>query len=144
MGGAEYYARCIGNRLKQSVADAARRFIMSMTARTHPLELILRATGPAELVNADEEVLWISESDDQFKEEFSDEFLSEEDIPSILDYLRDTGVITQMEFNALNSDRWDCTIETIDTGSETPPEEDDEDDGDDWEDEDEDEDDDDI
>jgi predicted dithiol-disulfide oxidoreductase (DUF899 family) len=99
-----------------------------MALHKHPLELVLRAHGTAELINSDEEILWVSDSDDDFKEEFSNEFLNEEDIPGILDYLREQKVLTQMEYNALNSDRWDCTIETLDSatvGSEDDEEDED-------------------
>ena len=84
-----------------------------MGARKHPLELILRAHGPAELLDANGALVWVSDSDDQFKEEFSDELLHEDDIPEILDYLSDEGIVTELEYNALNSDRWDCKVETL-------------------------------
>lgn len=101
-----------------------------MPAKKYPLELILLAHGPAELVNADEESLWVSDSDDDFKEEFSEEFLREDDIADILDYLRDEGIITEQEYNAFASDRWATTIETLETSVNGPgdDEEDDEDD----------------
>jgi hypothetical protein len=107
-----------------------------MPAKKYPLELILLAHGPAELVNADEETLWVSDSDDDFKEEFSDEFLREEDIADILDYLRDEGILTESEYNSFASDRWATTVETLEN-SVGDPEEDDEDE-DDLEDDDED------
>jgi hypothetical protein len=100
-----------------------------MPSKKYPLELILLAHGPAELVNADEETLWVSDSDDDFKEEFTEDFLREEDIADILDYLRDEGIITESEYNAFASDRWPTTVETLETavGDPDEDEEDDED-----------------
>ena len=90
--------------------------VRKLTApKRYPYELILRAHGPAELVDAAERQLWSSESDDDFRDEFSDEFLQEEDIPDILDYLADNDVINDEEFSALSSDRWDCTVETLES-----------------------------
>jgi len=85
----------------------------AIVKRKYPLELILRAHGPAELVDAEQSMIWVSDVDDDFRVEFNDEFLEEEDIPEILDYLADHGILNEMEFNALNSDRWDCTVETL-------------------------------
>jgi hypothetical protein len=82
--------------------------------RKYPLELILAAHGPAELVNADEETLWSSDADEDFKEEFSDEFLKEEDLPDICEYLLDNDYISQKEFNFFKTETWDCSVETID------------------------------
>lgn len=98
-----------------------------MTRRTYPLELILRAHGPAELVNAQEDVLWASDSDDDFREEFNDEFLAEEDIGDILEYLEDAEIISMEEFDKLSSDEWDCTVETLDQGPEDDEDGDEED-----------------
>ena len=98
-----------------------------MANRKQPLELILLAHGPAELVDANERTIWVSDSDDDFKEEFTEEFLREEDIPDILDYLRDEDIITEQEYNAFASDRWPTTVETLET-SVDEPDEDDEDD----------------
>ena len=110
-----------------------------MPAKKYPLELVLLAHGPAELLNADDESLWVSDSDDDFKEEFTEDFLREEDIPDILDYLLDSKVITQQEFNAFASDRWATSVETLE-GSVGDPD-DDEDDDDDFDDDEDDEDD---
>jgi hypothetical protein len=106
-------------------------------SRKYPLELILRAHGPAELVDADENVLWVSDVDDEFKEHFPDEFLNEEDSDAILDYLYDMDIINQKEFDAFNSDRWDTTIETVDTGKEEAEENEDLDDEEEFDDDDE-------
>lgn len=92
-----------------------------MSRRSYPLELILRAHGPAELVNADQETLWASDSDDDFREEFNDEFLQEEDIGDILEFLVDAQVITDKEFRFFESDHWDCTIETLESSVNEGP-----------------------
>jgi hypothetical protein len=111
-------------------------------ARKYPLELVLRAHGTAELVDSDGTVLWVSDSDDQFKEEFTDEFLTEDDIEEILDYLIDNGVLIEMEYNALNSDRWDVKVETLNQAAGEPDDDEDDDfddDDDDFDDDDDDE-----
>jgi hypothetical protein len=68
-----------------------------------PLELILHANGSAELLRADVTV-WSSDSDEAFKDEVSQEFLNEDDVPDILDYLVDAGRLTEEEAD-------DCLIE---------------------------------
>ena len=60
-----------------------------MPRRSIPLELVLRAHGPVELLNSNDETLWASDADDDFREEFNDEFLQEEDIGDILEWLED-------------------------------------------------------
>jgi hypothetical protein len=102
-----------------------------MAKRSYPLELILRAHGPAELVNSDEETLWASDSDDDFREEFNNEFLQEEDIGDILEFLLDNEIISQKEFEHFADENWDATIETIDNEDATPVRDDpgDDDDG---------------
>jgi hypothetical protein len=109
-------------------------------SKSYPLELILRAHGPAELVDAHEKQIWASDSDDTFRDEFPDDFLSEEDIPDILDYLKDERIINDEEYGRLSSDAWDCTVETLEsTAGELPaPLDDDEEDDDDEEEEDDD------
>jgi len=89
-----------------------------MPRRTYPLELILRAHGPAELVNSSDEILWASDSDDDFREEFNDEFLTEEDIEEILEYLVDNEKITEKEFDNFANEQWDVSTETIDQSDE--------------------------
>jgi hypothetical protein len=85
--------------------------------KLYPYELVLRAHGPAELLDSDDNQLWSSDSDDDFRDEFSDEFLQEEDIPDILDYLADHGYLNEEEFAALSSDRWDCSVETLESSA---------------------------
>lgn len=83
-----------------------------MPKKTHPLELVLRAHGPIELLNANEEMLWVSDSDDDFREEFNNEFLQEEDIGDVLEFLLEYGIINDSEFKRFESDQWDCIIES--------------------------------
>jgi hypothetical protein len=102
-----------------------------MAKRSYPLELILRAHGPAELVNADEETLWASDADDDFREEFNNEFLEEDDIGDILEYLADNDILSEKEFNHFADEDWVASIESLeDSVNETPdgPGDDEEDD----------------
>jgi hypothetical protein len=87
-----------------------------MPKRSYPLELILRAHGPAELVNSDEQTLWASDADDDFREEFNDEFLQESDIGDILEYLADNDLLSEKEFNHFADENWVATVETLDDG----------------------------
>jgi hypothetical protein len=85
-----------------------------MAKRSTPLELILRAHGPCELLNSRDETLWASDSDDDFREEFNDEFLREEDIGDILEYLVDAELISDDEANKFVDEEWRFSIETVD------------------------------
>jgi hypothetical protein len=96
-----------------------------MPRRSYPLTLILRAHGPAELVNSEEEILWASDSDDDFREEFNDEFLQEEDIGDILEYLYDSDIISDKEMDFFESEHWDCDIETLADAAGEPEDDDD-------------------
>lgn len=93
-----------------------------MPKRSFPLELILRAHGPVELVNSEDETLWASDADDDFREEFNDEFLQEEDIGEILDYLEEHEILSPQETDHFVNQEWDFSIETLDTSE---PEDDD-------------------
>ena len=86
--------------------------------RTYPLELVLTAHGTAELQNADEEILWSSDSDDDFREEIPSDFLEEEDFADILEYLLDANLISQRELDFFANDTWDCSVETLDQNGE--------------------------
>jgi len=64
-----------------------------------PFRLVLTRGGGAELVDVDddgEEVVWSSEEDEEFREEFKD-FLTQEDVFDILDYLECIGELTRHE-----------------------------------------------
>ena len=89
----------------------------------------MRAHGPAELMNSEKDIIWASDGDDDFREEFNDEFLMEEDLGDVLEYLEENGIINQFEFDKFESDAWDCIVETADQGPEDDDdeEEDDED-----------------
>ena len=66
-----------------------------MSVRT--LELILTANGGAEVVDLDaEQQLWASDSDDTFREEFPD-FLDENDLEHVFDYLIEHDVLSEEE-----------------------------------------------
>jgi hypothetical protein len=105
-----------------------------MAKRTYPLELILRAHGPAELVNAEQETLWASDADDDFREEFNNEFLEEEDIEDILNYLADETIISEKEFEFFANKKWEFSVETLDQDEPIDGPGDEDDDSDDGED----------
>jgi len=100
-----------------------------MAKRTYPLELILRAHGPAELVNADEQTLWASDADDDFREDFNDEFLEEDDIGDILEFLVENEIISDKEFDHFANEDWEATIETLENSINEPDLPEDDDDG---------------
>lgn len=81
-----------------------------ITLRT--LELILTANGGAEVVDLDEEKqLWASDSDDRFREEFPD-FLDENDLEHVFDYLVEHNVITEEE-----ADEAEVSMESLKEGN---------------------------
>ncbi len=96
-----------------------------MPKRTYPLELVLRAHGPAELVNANEETLWASDADEDFKEEFNDEFLSEDDLGDIFDFLYHNEIISDKEFDHFENQDWECIIESLENSVNEPDDDDD-------------------
>lgn len=101
-----------------------------MAKRSHPLELILRAHGPCELLNSHGSTLWASDADDDFREEFNDEFLEEEDIGDILDYLEAHDILSPEEADRFVNEQWEFTVETLEDSVNSGPndgEEDDED-----------------
>lgn len=99
-----------------------------MPRRSIPLELVLRAHGPVELLNSNDETLWASDADDDFREEFNDEFLQEEDIGDILDYLEEHEIISADEADHFVNEEWEFNIESLDNsaGPANDGEEDDE------------------
>lgn len=64
-----------------------------------PHTLVLRYNGTAELLDSEEETLWASDSDDDFKDEVSAEFLTQGDVLDILDYLVDQDLLTDEQAN---------------------------------------------
>ena len=60
------------------------------------LELVLTDNGAMQLCRADT-VLWDSLSDDDFRDEFPDEFLTEGDVGEVLEYLVEAGKLTEDE-----------------------------------------------
>lgn len=53
--------------------------------------LLLTAHGTAQLLDDNDRVLWSSDDDESFTDEFADEFLGEEDVHDILEFLVDAG-----------------------------------------------------
>jgi hypothetical protein len=84
--------------------------------RTRQVLLTLLANGGAELNLNDENgpLLWASDSDEDFLEEMAgQEFLDENDIPEVLEYLVDEGYLTDAEADAAEID-----IETLEAEGE--------------------------
>ncbi len=96
-----------------------------MPRRKLPLELILRAHGTCELLNADEEILWASDADEDFREEFNDEFLNEEDIGDILEYLADNDLLSHEEADRFANEQWEFNVETLEDSVKDDPGDDD-------------------
>lgn len=96
-------------------------------SRSYPLELILRPHGTCELVNADAKILWASDTDEDFKEEFPDEFLSEDEFDDILDWLSQNGVVSETEFDHFEDEEWDMTVECLEEAGEEEEEYDEDD-----------------
>jgi hypothetical protein len=88
--------------------------------KVRALELILTANGGAELVDLDaQEQVWASDSDDDFREEFPD-FLDENDLEPVFDYLIGEELLTEDE-----ADEAEVSMESLKEG---PGDEDDDDD----------------
>lgn len=87
-------------------------------------QLCLLAEGGAELVDVDtDEVLWASDSDEDFAEEFP-ELLDENDIEHLQDYLEEHQVVTSRELEVMEI----ITEPMVEGG----PGDDDDDDDDEW------------
>src|SRR6266436_2061520 len=80
------------------------------------LELILRAHGICELVDSDDKVRWASDDDDDFKETFPNEFLSEDEFDDILDWLHDNDVISDREYDKFDNEEWPMNVESLKAG----------------------------
>lgn len=102
-------------------------------SRKYPLEIILRHTGTAELVDGNDVTIWSSDSDPDFKEVVSQDFLTEDDADAILEYLCDAEYLSDAEAARFEADEWDVTEESlsddsddIDTDDDDESEDDDE------------------
>jgi hypothetical protein len=91
------------------------------------LELALQPWGAAELLDDDGKTLWSSTDDDEFKEEFTEEFLTADDAQDILEYLEDHRIISQEEFEMFEDDEFDV-IEVSQGPEDEEPDDDEEDD----------------
>lgn len=81
-----------------------------MSSNARQLELILTATGGAELVALGSgETLWASDTDEDFREEFP-EVLDENDAEAVFDFLVDNDFCSDDE-----ADEAEFSIETLDT-----------------------------
>lgn len=64
--------------------------------------LLLRANGTAELLDAHENQLWASDSDEDFQDEWAGTmFLNESDVEALLEYLVEHGQLTDREAQEL-------------------------------------------
>lgn len=92
-----------------------------MSREPRSVELILTATGGAELIeHPTDRTLWASDTDEEFKEEFTD-VIDDNDVEHVLDYLVANDVISEED-----ADNAYVSLE-----SEGPGDDDDDDDGDD-------------
>jgi hypothetical protein len=64
------------------------------------LELVLTPGGTAELCRGDV-VLWGSADDEDFREEFGEDILDEEDAEEVVDYLVEHGIVSEEEAEKL-------------------------------------------
>lgn len=76
-------------------------------------EIILRPSGTAELIDAHGNTLWSSDGDEDFREDVSQEFLTENDIDDILDYLAENEFLTDNDVAKFESGEWDVTEESL-------------------------------
>lgn len=68
-------------------------------------ELTFRLDGTAELTDPDDDdaVVWASDSDEDFRDDFPDEALSEADLEKVIDWLVDHEVIDEDEAASLEA-----------------------------------------
>lgn len=91
------------------------------------LEVVLTVDDEVELRDlATEIVLWTSNGDADFLEDFPDEVLTEEDLPHIVDWLLDGELITEAEADHFESDG--VIVEDSDGEDESDEDEPDDDD----------------
>jgi hypothetical protein len=82
-----------------------------------PLELVLYESGGAQLERGDA-VLWDSLADDEFRDQFPDEFLTESDVGGILEYLVKTNRLTNLEADDISVSYDDGPDDPGDDGEE--------------------------
>lgn len=82
----------------------------------HVKELVFVPHGAVELVTDDDEVIWASDSDPDFRDDFSDEFLNADDHgDDILEWLVENDIITEEE-----SDDLEIVEESLEGDEEAP------------------------
>lgn len=92
-----------------------------------PFALTLLSNGGAELTRNGVQC-WASDSDDEFAEQFGDEFLDENDVEGILEYLVEADQLTDDE--ADSADLFIETAEPVGPGDEEDDDDEDEEEGD--------------
>ena len=82
------------------------------------LELAFTPHGTAELIDPDSDsdyVIWASDSDDDFRDEFGEELLSEADTEDVIDWLVSAEIISNDEAESLE------VFEESQDGGDDPP-----------------------
>lgn len=93
----------------------------------HPLEIVLRETGTVELLDGNDDIVWSSDADADFKDEVSNELLVEDDMDDVLAYLEDHHIINEYEISKFEDGSWDVISEGDDESPAPDVEDDDED-----------------
>jgi hypothetical protein len=99
-------------------------------SRKYPLEIVLRHTGTAELIDANDITLWSSDGDEDFRETVTDEFVKEEDTDDLLHFLVENKYLKEAEAKHFETGEWDVTEESLEGDEDVSEEGDSEDDGD--------------
>lgn len=82
----------------------------------HPLELLVSVGADATLTDADKNIIWTSDGDNDFVEFLGADFVEEDDIDEILGYLEDTDKLSEDELDSFENGEFDIIIEEDDDG----------------------------
>lgn len=80
----------------------------------HPLELLVSVGADATLTDADKNIIWTSDGDNDFVEFLGADFVEEDDIDEILGYLEDTDKLSEDELDSFENGEFDIIIEEDD------------------------------
>lgn len=83
-------------------------------SRRHPLELLVSVGADATLTDADKNIIWTSDGDNDFVEFLGADFVEEDDIDEILGYLEDTDKLSEDELDSFENGEFDIIIEEDD------------------------------
>jgi hypothetical protein len=86
------------------------------------LELTFTSTGGAEVSDGPDDVVWSSDDDDEFRDEFENEFLNVKDEERVIQWLVDHDIVTEDESEDLEvfEEETDGDGKTYDADVETP------------------------